>query len=142
MSRLEDNAIGLNTTVFNRIDYTESREEMHKRAEKEGLVAVYPADDELFIDIDSANAYALMLNQLDMARQLVEMSLVRDTPSKSGLPHRHVVIKLHAPMCTADRIGLQAIMGNDRRCALLQYFHHINGEKDPILFLEKKNDKS
>lgn len=86
-------------------------------ADRRGQDVVLPGPHDVFLDIDSDEAFQFMLDRLaDMSRmggppsQLVVVSV---KPSKSGLPKRHVI--LHSPHALSDeeRIALQAVLGSD-----------------------------
>jgi hypothetical protein len=55
-------------------------------------------------------------------------------PSKSGLPHRHVVVASPRNMLSpAKRIALQAILGSDPLREMLSMFRYLNGDPYPSL---------
>lgn len=72
----------------------------------------FPQPDELFIDIDTEAAWHRFLITYECLDKFIKCSCVI-TASKSGLPKRHVVVKLDKHYSITERIALQAIMGSD-----------------------------
>ena len=106
----------------------------------EGLEVVYPEANQLQIDIDNHHSYMLLYNQLGIVQKFIGEYDYKETPSKSGEPH-----KFHITLTFTDiefsplaRIGLQAMLGSDRVRELLSYVQFVNGDLHPTLFLEKK----
>jgi hypothetical protein len=73
MSRLEDNALGMPAHVFNSLKYTETREEMYARAERDGLTVVSPA---AMMPV-SSNMTGFMPNRNAAAPQVSDQLLLR-----------------------------------------------------------------
>jgi hypothetical protein len=142
MSKLEDAFLGEAVLVDNNPpDYRELNSQVATAfAEKNDMFVVYPTDKQLFIDIDSDQAYELFLNQLQLLKKIESPIDYTETVSKSGLPHRHIVVNLVNPKDIGTRVALQASMGSDRRCELLRLVRIHDGDPNPILFLEKKCD--
>jgi hypothetical protein len=68
-----------------------------KRLREEGRMPIAPESNELFIDIDTKDAYnefRILLDILQREWDWGQDPIIRDTPSFSGHPHRHVVIRL------------------------------------------------
>lgn len=108
----------------------------------EGLEVIYPAADELQIDIDNEHSYRLYLNQKCILNKFVGIAGTRETYSKSGNPWKlHITIKVNHNLTTLERIGLQAMMGSDRVRELLSYVQYREGDEHPTLFLEKTAPK-
>jgi len=140
MSRLEDNLFDTSVGVSNSLQYALTREAMLALVAKENLDIVYPKDNELFLDLDSDAAHTLFLNQLSMLRNFMYVINVEIRASKSGLPNRHAIVTLNVKVSEAERLALQAALGSDRRCEILRYKLYSEGDPQPTLFLEKKND--
>jgi len=139
MSRLEDSVFDPTVGVSNDLKYALTREKMLDLVAKENLAIIYPKDDELFIDLDSDKAYGLFCNQLEMLRKFMNVINVTVNPSKSGLPNRHVTVRVDKVLSEAERIALQASLGSDRRCELLRYKLLLEHDGHPTLFLERKS---
>ena len=113
------------------------------QAVREGLEVVYPAANELQIDIDNEHSYRLLYNQLRSVNKLVGIYNYTEKPSKSGEPwkmHSTLVFQ-DRTFTTLERIGLQAMLGSDRVRELLSYVQYLNGDAHPTLFLEKTTPK-
>lgn len=108
-------------------------------AEKLGRICVYPQESELFIDIDSVEAFGrLQINR----RILSELGLFEsssDSPSPSGKTgHYHVTIKLTRPVRDAlERVCLQALLGSDLTREALAYVRASQGASNATVFFEK-----
>lgn len=140
MRKLEDAFLGEITEVTNDPpDYHENNSQVCEDfAQDNGMTVVYPTDKQLFIDIDSEQAYELFLNQVQLLKKVEGTLDWVCTVSKSGLPHRHIVVNLVNPKEIGTRIALQAALGSDRRCELLRLVRVHDGDPNPILFLETK----
>jgi hypothetical protein len=109
-------------------------------AEKEGLTAVYPGENELQIDIDNEQSYLFFMKQYETLGWLLETQNFEEHPSKSGLPRRHITVRLRKSVTPVERICLQACLGSDRVRELLGYVRRKRGESRPTLFFEKENE--
>ena len=112
---------------------------LEELAEKKGLVVVYPKMDELFLDIDSSEAFGrfeehLYILDREMPGFLLE---VRSEPSASGGEHRHITLTLNRYVAAEERILLQAILGSDPKRELLSYIFFSRGREKPTCFFEK-----
>ena len=113
------------------------------QAAMEGLEVVYPAANELQIDIDNEHSYRLLSNQLYIMNKFVGIYNYTEKPSKSGEPGKmHITLVFQdRTFTTLERIGLQAMLGSDRVRELLSYVQNLNGDAHPTLFLEKTAPK-
>lgn len=109
-----------------------------KKAKKENLVVVYPAKNQLQIDIDSDFSYAIYTRMFPLVDKYYGVKTVKDAPSKSGLPKRHITLTLYRDVTGFERIALQAALSSDRVRELLGVVQERNGDPTPVLFLEKK----
>lgn len=108
-------------------------------ARDRGLVVVEPDVNELFVDIDSEAAFTLLNAQVALlTRTGVPLEIQLVTPSKSGLPNRHVYL-----ICPGDflnpykRIALQALLGSDpHREALSLARLEARTERPATIFFE------
>jgi hypothetical protein len=153
VSRLEDKYLGkpIEGEISNDISVLydnalDNSEKLKTYAADNDLDLVYPEPNEIFIDIDTDEGYELFKDQLEVLQQVVDAFVVRDTPSKSGLPKRHVVVSVRLPRSknpdgiptVLEKLALQTMLGSDRRCELLRYVKYIFKDPHPILFLEPR----
>jgi hypothetical protein len=106
-------------------------------AKEKGLLVVFPAENELQIDIDNEHSYQMYVKQMDIVTKYVGVESFIEHPSKSGLPKRHITVRLKSPVTMIERIALQACLGSDRVREVLGYVQYKNGDPNPVLFLEK-----
>ena len=92
-----------------------------------------PKADELFIDIDNEQGYRVFTHLVAL---LPTVDSWEGKPSKSGLPHRHIVVKLKTQVSNLERIALQAILGSDRKHELLSYLANAAGNPFPSVLFE------
>ncbi len=121
-------------------DQEKTREQWVAERLAEGLQVYYPAPNQLFVDLDSDQAYEdfLILSEM-MARNLGLMGMEANVwvePSRSGLPHRHVRVTLPFNVTPAERIAWQAGLGGDPKHALLSMFRLHKGDQTPTIFVE------
>ena len=114
-----------------------SQRAINEAAEK-NLNVVFPKANELFIDIDNEHSFQMYIKQSMIARRHIGMVDEDITPSKSGLPKRHIIVTLDHDVTEVERAGLQAMLGSDRVRELLAYVQAKNNDPHPTLFLEKK----
>jgi len=105
-------------------------------AANEGLTVVFPKANELLIDIDNEHSFMLFMKQMDILKRYVGATGDTITPSRHGLPGRHIVVTLDHDIDETERILLQACLGSDRVRELLGYVQMKNGDAHPTLFLE------
>lgn len=136
----------LNDAFFdnlNKSDYAEdqaneTRLQWIKRKEEAGFIVDYPAENELFIDIDSDENWQIFKNQLKIfERNFGSIKSYSVKPSKSGLPKRHVRLLLPFTVTELQRIAFQAAFGSDLVREMISLARHRNGDDHPTLFLEK-----
>lgn len=120
-------------------DPNEARADFIKRTEAEGFVISYPEADELQIDIDSEEQYETCMKAIDMFCANMDHALTYDeAPSRSGLPRRHIRIRMPFDMTPWQRIALQASFGSDFQRELLSCIRVLRGDEHPTIFVEKK----
>ena len=107
------------------------------RAFKEGLSIKLPLGTQLFIDLDSDADFAIFEKLLSIANDHVGVSDYVCSLSKSGYPHRHIVVNLKRQITVLERIALQACLGSDRKREILSFIEYLNGDAAPTLFFEK-----
>jgi len=149
MSKMENDMLGdiyddHSDLAIRHIDYDPKGNPNSSRAIdlalREGLTVEFPAANELFIDIDNEHSFQMFQRQMDI---LVKYIGVDDggngfvvTPSRHGLPGRHIVVTLVKDITETERLLLQACLGSDRVRELLGYVQMKNGDPHPNLFLE------
>ena len=105
-------------------------------AEGSGLKTVFPKANELFIDIDDDDAYNRFNEVVQILTRYTYVHDINTTPSKSGLPRRHVVVTLNGDVSDLERIALQAALGSDGKREMLSYMRLKGGDPHPTLFFE------
>lgn len=121
-------------------DYDEwaADDERRKRAcEERGLVIRRPADNELLVDIDTAEQLAVF--HIAKAR-LGPLVIDHDMwPSPSGRPGRyHASVRLSRQLRDdQERILLQAVLGSDLMRELLSFMRLDAGVDDATVFFER-----
>ena len=114
------------------------------KANDKGLVAVLPNSNELFLDIDTDADYNLFLFHLAiLGERFYENIEFESLTSSSGLPHRHIIVKLPFDVTTEQRIALQAALGSDRKRELLSICESIDEDCEnhltPVTLFEDKH---
>ena len=154
MSNLEARYLGGDNVVSNDLGANaydrdqNNTEKLAVYAYDNGLEIVLPNPNELFVDLDSEQAYELFLAQIEVLKQILDVTEVSTYPSKSGLPCRHARVTVRIPktrggtLGVMERLALQTMLGSDRRCEILRYMRHCFNDPNPTLFLEKKNENS
>lgn len=101
--------------------YFLDREKFIIGALEDGFTIILPEADELLLDIDCDRQYEHFLKSAARLQAEFGSGWVKwkQWPSKSGLPHRHVLVKLGMPVTSHERIALEAGMGSDRTRTLL-----------------------
>lgn len=109
-----------------------------KEAAEMGMYIRVPRNDELFIDLDTEEQYDSFKARYKLLVEHRPMSFV-EQPSKTGLPHRHVVVSLSRPVADEhERIYLQLLLGSDGRREMRSYLSMITGRNSmPTLFFEQ-----
>jgi hypothetical protein len=125
-------------------DANETRSEYMARMVEEGNTIVIPKDNELQIDIDSEEQYQIFQECWAIfKREFKEAKIIKDKPSRSGLPKRHITI--HFPYTSFKdkaelRIAWQATLGSDPKRELLSLIRCDCGDDQPTLFVEEKSE--
>lgn len=115
-----------------------------RTAASRGQIAVKPAIDELFIDIDSEEGWLTFLKNFKKVNDQVGVSDWYWRESLSERPmHRHVIVKLSRPIeDDIERIVLQMLLGSDRVREALSWQRALRGDEWPTLFFEWPEGKS
>lgn len=124
-------------------NHEEAREEYLERMRAEGNVVSIPEEDELQIDIDTEEQYVRFCALYEIFEREMKCSVHggginrHETPSRSGLPNRHIRIHLPFNVGPAERIAWQAALGSDPTRELLSLFRVLRGESDPTMLIEQ-----
>lgn len=119
-------------------DLNEARADYIARMEAEGNTVVYPASNELQLDIDSEEDYLRwMATREVLDRNKISYEVVSEKPSRSGLPKRHIIIELPSAIDPWQRIAMQAAFGSDHIRELLSCIRLMRGDDHPTLLVEK-----
>lgn len=114
-------------------------EQCQEWAEKINCVCIQATDTQLFIDIDTERAYAIFKETSRKMKWGTQwFKSMRETPSKQGLPHRHIVIELRQLQPLIVRIAMQAALGSDPMRELLSIRRALDGEDNVVIFFEPK----
>lgn len=137
----------LEPTLGEVYDPQKGRDAYLAQLEEQGLKAVFPAADQLQIDIDSYEQLGVfersweILNReiLSDATSEDDLPIVEKHPSKSGDPGKfHITITIPGwELETIDRIAFQAALGSDPVRELLGIIRYMRGVQQPTLFAEK-----
>lgn len=109
-----------------------------------GFKVIFPKPDELFLDLDSEEAYDRYRNMhFKLSSLLRPHDGLRtfETVSKSGLPNRHIRITLPGDMTMEQRFIFQLALGSDPARELMNYASYLNGERQPSIFIEPIDEK-
>lgn len=112
-----------------------------KAAEADGFAIIRPDDNTLQLDIDSEESYTEFFRNYRLFAALLPevIDTYTEVPSKSGLPKRHITIKLKQPFNVHQRIALQACLGSDLRREIFNFVRVYFDVPDPILFFRKQD---
>jgi len=115
-----------------------------KAAAAVGCHVVNPEPHQLQIDIDSEEAfYYFNVRLVEFEKHSNYGVTIKTTPSKSGLPRRHVVLDVYERngdphvFDEYERIAIQAALGSDIIRETLNVWRHLAGHKHPTRFFEK-----
>lgn len=130
-------------------NYVERLEESHEdflaRMQAEGMQVVIPADNELFLDIDTEETYQHFLLAWSIIANQVQPDYDRlfiwgETKSKSG--NRHIRIQLPFKLTNFERIAWQAALGSDRFRELYSCIRTLRKHPYPTLLAEKAENEN
>lgn len=118
-------------------DCLEARELQIEELRASGCTISYPRDDELFIDIDDSDQYTTFLSAIRTVQRYHEV--VYDvTPSKGGLPRRHIRVTMPFSLTVESRIAWQAVLGSDPMRELISIIRASKDIPNPTIFAEKE----
>ena len=106
-----------------------------------GYTVTFPKSNQLFIDIDSDLDYAKFKDIWELLISVTNGAVsFKESTSKSGAPHKHIVVELPFDVTELERIAFQAILGSHNTRELLNLVNLTNGDATPTLFFEKNNE--
>lgn len=111
-------------------------EQCQEWAEKIGCDIVEAKANQLFIDIDTEAQFAQF--EFQLLKEHFYFTKITITPSKQGLPRRHIVIEMGKEYPLITRIALQAILGSDPTRELISIKRALEDESNVVIFFEKK----
>lgn len=115
-----------------------SSEVAYREAADYNLEVVLPEPYDLLIDIDNDADMKRFDRGMDVMIKHFNAQVIKSTPSRSGLPKRHLIVRLDRPVSNAERIALQAALGSDPVREILGIVRVQYNDPHPTLFLEKK----
>jgi hypothetical protein len=107
-------------------------------AAKVNCKVVYPAPNQLQLDLDSDLAYEYMQRRLEDVENRLQWEYEIDVrPSRSGLPHRHVYITVEDKTFDEwERIAMQVMLGSDPVREGLNALRLAAGQERPTRLFE------
>ena len=115
-------------------NFLENRESMAKAL---GMILVFPAENELQIDIDSEAAMERFEAALLVLEQAMEVEVLKKTLSKSGHPHYHITLKISGEYTPLEKIALQFMLSSDYIRESLSVLRYLHGTPQVTCFFEK-----
>jgi hypothetical protein len=115
-----------------------SSEIAYREAADHNLEVVLPEPYDLLIDIDNEADMARFDRGMDFIIKHFNGQVIKSTPSRSGLPKRHIIVRLDRPVTDAERIALQAALGSDPVREILGIVRVQHKDPHPTLFLENR----
>ena len=99
-------------------------------------------DNQLFIDIDTEYQYEIFKQQMRRFKYKFTCRDLKITPSRQGLPHRHIVVLLDRNYPLITRIAMQSCLGSDPIRELISLYRAEKGDDNVVLLFEKKTTPS
>lgn len=108
------------------------------KARELDCAVVYPEAAELQLDLDDEESFVHFQKQRERLRVIGVTFNVEVSPSKSGLPHRHVscVFRNGYQVTALERIAFQYFLGSDKRREDRSMVRFLTGDRTPTLFFE------
>lgn len=128
---------GKELEVADAYDPSAARLQQVENLKAEGYNIILPASNELQIDIDTYDGYQRFLTSFDILVRYFEEAKYVEKASKSGLPHRHIVVTLPFEVSEAERIAFQAALGSDHKREILGAIRNQLNIQPCTLFAEK-----
>lgn len=100
----------------------------YESARLKGQRVVLPKPNEVFLDIDTEVDWKLAWEMIrTMEENNLPLLITEVHPSKSGMPHRHVILEANRDFTPIERIAIQACLGSDRKRELLSLIRVMTG---------------
>ena len=103
-----------------------------------GCVVKLPKGDEVFVDIDSGAAFDEYRTRLLWYRTQCAITEVSVTPSKSGFPHVHIVLRAPHTLTDMEHIAIAALLGSCPNAVLCSLRNAQHFDISPVRFFEKE----
>lgn len=111
-------------------------------AEKLGLDVVWPAKNELFIDIDEYKDLSVFLENVAILRAEFNIEEVHVVPSRNGGNGKHVTVRVKDhEFDDRERLMLQAMLGSDRKREILALIGVMRGFEANTCFFKKRDEE-
>jgi len=95
--------------------------------------------NQLFVDLDTEAQWNLFQYQIGLLKKHFYFRSWTVTPSKQGLPHRHVIVEMGMDYPLVTRIALQSVLGSDPTRELLSIRRALDEEENVVIFFEKES---
>jgi hypothetical protein len=112
------------------------RQEAFDKAKALGFEVVVPKPNQLQLDIDNVESENFFYKQFDILNKYLPVFKTESAPSKSGGEKKHITVTLFRDVTPLERVGLQAMLGSDRKRELLSFIRVLNQDEDPTVFFE------
>lgn len=119
--------------------YEEDRDRTIERAAELGCDIILPNPNEVFVDIDSEEAFELFKKRV---KGFATNATITVKPSKSGLPKRHITISYSDRTFNDwERLAIQSVLGSDPMREWISAKRLFNNTPGiPSCFFEKKQE--
>lgn len=101
-----------------------------------GKVVVYPADNEIQLDIDSEEQYKKFLLTLCKLEKYIDFPAFTVVPSSTP-GHCHVTLSMGTPISMWQRLALQSVLCSDPDRELFNCARALTGDERPTLLFAK-----
>lgn len=103
-----------------------------------GCVLKVPKENQVFVDIDSGEAFDEYRTRLLWLLTQIAIKEVSVTPSKSSWPHCHVILETNFALTDAERIVFQVLLGGCADANLCSFRNLLLKDEHPVRFFEKE----
>lgn len=109
----------------------EDRSLLLKNLADAGVKVRKPLEDEVFVDIDTDSDYEEFLHRASKMEDFTGLRFkYEEYPSKSGLPHRHIIVTIsgYKIMSELERIAFQFVFNSDPTREFLNVGRYLKGD--------------
>lgn len=110
----------------------EGKEEIEAIAAAKGLVCIFPAANELALDLDEVNCANSAVVRVLNDNGILHVADTLMTSSAGG--NLHLYIRFYRTFTITERALFQAVLGSDPIREILSYLRFENGKRDQELF--------